>query len=119
MHEEAKRRLTWVRLYEETHDVGLVCRRCGISGPTLRNWLRRYEEQGEAGLGSQSRRPKTSPQSKVFEQEETWILALRRERNFGARRNQQELRRQYRCQLGLEAIHMVLKRHEAPPRPGG
>lgn len=88
MQKEARRRLTWIRLYEETQDVGLVCRRCGISGPTLRKWLRRYEEQGEAGLVSQSRRPKTSPQRKVHEQEEAWILHLRRERNFGARRIQ-------------------------------
>lgn len=91
MQKEAKRRLPWIRLYEETHDVGLVCRHCGISGPTLRKWLRRYEEQGETGLVSQSRRPKTSPQRKVYEQEEARILELRRERNFGARRIQQEM----------------------------
>jgi transposase-like protein len=72
-------------MYEETHDVGLVCRRCGISGPTLRKWLRRYEEQGAAGLVSLSCRPKTSPQRKMVAQEEAWILELRRKRNFGAR----------------------------------
>lgn len=115
MEKEAKRRLTWIGLYEETQDVGLVCRRCGISAPTLRKWVRRYEEQGEAGLVSQSRRPKTSPQRKVFAQEEAWILELRRERNFGARRIQQELRRQHQYRVGLEAIHNVLQRHEVPP----
>lgn len=115
MQDEVRSRLTWIRLYEETHDVGWVCRRCGISAPTLRKWLRRYDEQGEAGLLSQSRRPHRSPQRKVFEQEEAWILALRRERNLGARRIQQELRRQHHCRLGLEAIHRVLKRHEVAP----
>ena len=84
MQKEAKRRLTWIRRYEETHDVGLVCRRCGISSPTLRKWVRRYEEQGEAGLVAQSRRPKTSPQRTVLAQEEAWILEMRHERNFGA-----------------------------------
>ncbi len=64
---------------------------------------------------SQSRRPKHSPQRKVFEQEEAWILDLRRTRNFGARRIQQELRRQYQFRVGLEAIHTILKRHQAPP----
>ena len=29
-------RLNWVHLYEETGDAGYVCRRCGISRPTLR-----------------------------------------------------------------------------------
>jgi transposase InsO family protein len=102
-------------LYEATHDVGLVCRRCGISGPTLRTWLRRYEAYGEAGLVAQSRRPKTCPRGKGFEPEEAWIVELRRERKFGARRIQQELRRQQHVHRGLEAIPLVLKRHEAPP----
>ncbi len=115
MQKEATRRLTWIRLYEETHDVGLVCRRCGISGPTLRKWVQRYEGQGEAGLVAQSRRPKASPQRKVFAQEEARILELRRQRNFGARRIQQELRRQRHYHLSLEAIHTVLKRHGVPP----
>ena len=33
---EAKARLGWVKLYQQTGDAGLVCRRCGISRPTLR-----------------------------------------------------------------------------------
>ena len=93
MGEEVRRRLTWVRLYQQTRDVGLTCRRCGITPPTLRKWLRRSEEQGEAGLVSQSRRPQHSPKQKVFAQEEDWSIELRRERNLGARRIQQELRR--------------------------
>ncbi len=115
MQDEARRRLPGIRLYEETGDVGLVCRRCDISAPTVRKWVQRYQAQGEAGLVSRSRRPKTSTRRTVFEQEEAWILELRRERNLGARRIQQELRRQHNCRLGLEAIHTVLKRHQAPP----
>jgi transposase-like protein len=37
-----KARLAWVELYAKTGDAGLVCRRCGISRPTLRKWWRRY-----------------------------------------------------------------------------
>jgi transposase InsO family protein len=115
MYDEIKRRLTWIRLYQETSDAGLVCRRCGISYPTLRKWLRRYEELGEDGLASQSRRPRHSPTQKVFEEEEGWILALRRERKLGARRIQHELRREHQCFLSLETIHKVLTRHPTPP----
>ena len=115
MDEEIRRRLTWVRLHEQTGDVGLTCRRCGITPPTLRKWLRRYEEQGEAGLVAQSRRPKRSPKQKVFAQEEAWILALRRERNLGARRMQHELRRLHGCRLSLDTIHTVLTRQQARP----
>lgn len=115
MYDEIKRRLTWIKLYEDTGDAGLVCRRCGISRPTLRKWLRRYTEDGQEGLASRSRRPRHSPNQKVFEQEEAWILALRRERKLGARRIQHELRRLYNCFLSVETIHKVLTRHPTPP----
>ncbi len=39
MYDEVKRRLTKIKLYEDTGDAGLVCRRYGISRPTLRKWL--------------------------------------------------------------------------------
>ena len=53
MDREIRQRLGWVKLYEETGNAGLVCRRCGISRPTLRKWWRRYQEAGEDGLRSQ------------------------------------------------------------------
>ena len=34
MGKEIRMRLGWVRLYLETKDAGLTCRRCGISRPT-------------------------------------------------------------------------------------
>ncbi len=61
MNREIQQRLQWIKLYEETSDAGLVCRRCGISRPTLRKWWQRYQD----GLVSQSRRPKSSPLTKV------------------------------------------------------
>ena len=39
MNKEIKQRLKWIELYEETNNAGLVCRRCGISRPTLRNGI--------------------------------------------------------------------------------
>ncbi|VAX00250.1 Transposase [hydrothermal vent metagenome] len=78
MKREIKQRLQWVRLYEETEDAGFVCRRCGISRPTLRKWWRRYKSLGIEGLQSQSRRPHRSPNSKIGKNEEKLILKLRR-----------------------------------------
>jgi transposase len=118
MNDEIKQRLAWIKLYEQTQDAGLVCRRCGICGiwrPTLRKWWRRYQEHGEAGLGSLSRRPHQSPKRKVFEQDEQPILELRRTRQLGARRIQHELKRLYNCQLGLATIQNVLQQHHIPP----
>lgn len=112
MDDEIKERLTWITLYEETVNAGLVCRRCGISRPTLRKWLRRYQEHGEAGLSSQSRRPHRSPNRRVFEQEVRWILELRRTRYLGARRIQNELKRLHNYDLGLATIPKVLQQHQ-------
>ena len=43
-----KARLASVELYAKAGDAGLVCRRCGISRPTLCKWWRRYQADGEA-----------------------------------------------------------------------
>jgi transposase-like protein len=42
----AQARLGWVQLYEQLGHAGVVCRRCGISRPTLRKWWRRYQAEG-------------------------------------------------------------------------
>lgn len=86
MDREIQQRLQWVRLCQETGNAGLVCRRCGISRPTLRKWWKRFQQDGESGLVNRSRRPHHSPNTKVGQQEEQLILNLRKTRNLGARR---------------------------------
>ena len=81
MNREIQQRLQWVRLYEESGDAGFVCRRCGISRPTLRKWWRRYQEHGVDGLVSCSRRPHSAPNIKAGQHEEGLILDLRTNRN--------------------------------------
>ncbi len=115
MNREIKQRLQWVRLYEETEDAGFVCRRCGISRPTLRKWWRRYQSLGIDGLESQSRRPHTSPNTKVGEKEENLILELRHSRNLGPRRLQSELLRLHNVSLAVATIHKVLKKYGVKP----
>ena len=111
MDADQRKRLAWVRLYEGHGDAGLVCRRCGISRPTLRKWWKRYKEAGVEGLKSRSRRPHRSPNQRVFEGEERLILALRLERRLGIKQLRSELIRQYGLRLSLETIHKVLQRH--------
>jgi transposase InsO family protein len=109
--EAPRARLGWVRLYEQTGDAGLVCRRCGISRPTLRKWWRRYQAEGEDGLVSRSCRPHRSPRRKVFAREEALILALRRTRKLGIKRLRVELIREHGLRLAPDTIHKVLVRH--------
>jgi transposase-like protein len=47
MNKQIKARKEWVKLYLKTNDTGYVCRRCGISRPTLRKWYKKYLEEGE------------------------------------------------------------------------
>ena len=115
MNREIQQRLQWIKLYEETRDAGLVCRRCGISRPTLRKWWQRYQKDGVDGLVSQSRRPKSSPSTNVGETEEQLILSLRCSRNLGARRIQSELGRLHGLSLGIATIHKILTRNEVKP----
>ncbi len=102
-------------MYEKYGDAGYVCRRCGISRPTLRKWYRRYQESGLEGLRNRSRRPKHSPLQKVNKQETDWILTLRKERNLGSRRLQNELKHTYQLSLSLSTIQKVLKRENVEP----
>ena len=115
MDREVRQRLGWVKLYEQTGNAGQVCRRCGISRPTLRKWWRRYQAEGEAGLQSRSRRPNHSPNRKVTAEHEGWVLQLRHERLLGARRIQHELKRHYGLHLATSTIHKILKRHQVAP----
>ena len=101
----------WVKLYEQMGDAGLVCRRCGISRPTLRKWWRRYQDRGEAGLATRSSRPHRSPRRKVFDRDEALILELRRARKLGIKRLRNELIRRHGLRLALDTIHKVLVRH--------
>src|SRR3954462_991642 len=110
MDADARTRLGWVRLYEEVGDAGLVCRRCGISRPTLRKWWRRYQAEGSAGLEERSRRPHGSPNRKVLAEQEALILRLRRERKLGIKMLRNELARRHGLRLGLGS---------APPRRPG
>ena len=90
MNPEVKKRLKWIKVYEQTKNAGMTCLRCGISCPTLHKWLLRYKAEGIAGLESRSRRPLRSPNTKVSKKHERWILKYRKAQ-LGARRIQSEL----------------------------
>lgn len=114
MSPEAKKRLKWIEVFEATGHAGRTCLKCGISRPSLRKWLRRYQAAGPAGLESRSRRPDRSPNRKVTEQHVQWILEFRKAQ-LGARRIQSELLWRHELKLSLSTIHKVLKRNQVPP----
>ncbi len=108
MTHKIKARLEWVKLYEETRNSGFVCRRCGISWPTLRTWWGRFQKIGEAGLIELSRRSHHSPNRKVLAKEIGWISELRK-RRLGSRRIQSELLRNYAFSVSRATLCKVLR----------
>lgn len=111
MDQKQRSRLGWVQLHEETRNAGLVCRRCGISRPTLRKWLHRYKHQGVDGLKDLSRRPHKSPATKVTKEIEDIILELRKKRHLGAKRLSSELLRLHDIPLSSPTVQKVLNRN--------
>jgi transposase len=65
MDRQIKTRLGWVSLYLKTTDAGYVCAHCGVSRPTLRKWVTRYQKLGIEGLKDLSKRPKSYSNSKT------------------------------------------------------
>ncbi|WP_342271071.1 helix-turn-helix domain-containing protein [Candidatus Tisiphia endosymbiont of Parasteatoda lunata] len=104
-----KTRLSWIKLYKEVKDTGLVCCRCGISRPTLRKWLQRYEKSGVDGLKELSRKPHNC-QSKITAQQEKLILSLRNERKLGVRWVQSEIKILHDISLSLATIHKIFSK---------
>ena len=115
MERSISMRLKWVRLYVKTGDAGLVCRRCGISRPTLRKWHQRFLESGIEGLCDHSKKPHNSPSQKINADIEALILDIRKKRKLGARRIQNELKRLHSISLSLASIHKVLSRNKVKP----
>lgn len=103
-----RKRLHWVKLYEQIGNATVTCLKIGISKPTLRKWWRRYQAEGLAGLQDRSRRPKCIPKTKVFSLQQDWIVELRTARKLGVRRIQSELIRHHAFKISLSTIHKVL-----------
>ncbi len=106
-----RRRRTWIAAYQKLGDAGAVCRRFGISRPTLRKWLRRYDAERDGGLTERSRRPCHSPARKIGESEAELIVRPRRERRLGVKRLRIELERLHGLRLAVSTLHKVLGRH--------
>ena len=114
MKNEVRKRLGWVELFLRLENHTVVCRKCGISRPTLRKWVRRYRERGVSGLSSLSRRPKSSPLVKVLDHHREWIGELRK-RRLGSRRIQSELQRNHNFELSRTTIEKVLRGLDVKP----
>jgi len=115
MADEVKKRLVGIKSFRETRDAGFTCPIGGISRPTLRKWLRRFEVCGEQGLVKKSRKPHHTPTQKVFKEQECLILETRKKRRLGARGIQHEIARLHNCRLLLVTIDKFFQHNQGSP----
>ena len=90
--------------------LSALCAEFHISRPTANLWLRRYREEGLAGIAERSRRPQHSPRLHTSPELEEQVVALRqRYPDWGARKLQVLLAREG-VPLTRSTIHRILLR---------
>jgi transposase InsO family protein len=102
----------------EGANIRALCREFGITPRTGYKWLRRYQEEGEAGLYDRSRRPKRSP-GRSGPRTEGGVLKVRSEHpSWGGRKIRWILIRQGTLPVpAASTITAILRRHDMIP-PG-
>ncbi len=99
-----------VRASKGEESFSALCREFDISRPTGYVWLRRYAQQGVAGIEEQSRRPHQSPQRTATGTEQQVVELRHRYPDWGARKLQVLLERKG-TKLATRTVHRVLVRH--------
>ena len=93
-------------LYAKKHGIRAAARHYGTHRNTIRKWVRRYEQEGKAGLEELSRTPNSCPHQTPW-QTERKIVEMRQQTGFSARRLKDE------CDInaGVDAINRVIRKH--------
>ncbi len=95
-----------------------IAERCQMSHTTLYKVLRRYEEQGDAGLYDKERTPKIWPNQTPPDVEEAILAYVQKHPTYGPRRISAELRKPENggIKVGETAVYGVLKRNDLNTR---
>lgn len=97
--------------FARTKGIKAAARHFGCWRNTIRKWFRRFQDQGNAGLRSQSRAPKSCPH-KTKAALENRVVALRKKSpGFGARR----LIEEFGLPLGHNAAQRIINAHQLNP----
>ena len=106
-HTEARRRL--VETYTRTHSIAATARQWQTSRTVVRKWVRRYEQQGLAGLDDVTRRPHHSPNRTPPEIEQA-VEDARKASGYGRKRLAWLLYTTESLCLSPDTIRHVLRR---------
>jgi transposase len=93
--------------YARQHGIKPAARAFATTVPTVRKWLRRYQQQGPSGLVARSRAPHHQPRKTSAEVEQQ-VVALRQQLpTFGARR----LIREFDLPVSHRALERIWRAH--------
>jgi transposase InsO family protein len=109
-------RVRTVRMHlEEGYPTSLITAEMGITGETLHQWVKRYQQYGEAGLQNRrrgSKRPRLS--GKIKDK----IIALKRSNpGFGSRRISDMLKRLFLMPASTTTVHTTLSQEGLTTTP--
>jgi len=94
----------------KTDNFRELCREYGISPRVGYKWKERFEQEGLAGMGERSRRPKHSPDGLSEEVVCRIVLLKERHRHWGARKIEELYQRQWGGAPSESSIKRVLKK---------
>jgi len=93
-----------VQLHRQGYPPAWIAEVTGVSRATVYKWVRRFENEGEAGLADRSSRPHVSHR-KLTRRQIAAVCRLRRKRAWGPHRIGWKLR------LARSTVYAVLRRH--------
>lgn len=105
-------RQKWVALYKQLGNISVTARRCGIARSTLQRWLKRQDEEK---LVDRSHRPKRLGCQKFSNEQETLVLKIRNEFNYGKLRICSHLLRHHELKISASTVARILKKHAIKP----
>ena len=104
-------KIEFVERAAKGESVGTLCREFSVSRQTGHKWIKRFKEQGYAGLDEQSRRPKSVPLATAEDLVIATLQAREAHPRWGPIKLQQLLRRRFADQTpGTRSIARILKR---------
>lgn len=106
-------KIEFVERAQKGEKLSKLCREFGVSRTTGHKWVRRFREQGYAGLEEESRRPKSAPLATAEDMVMAVLEARGKHPGWGPKKLEVVLRRRFKDQSPSErTIARILKRAE-------
>ena len=114
----AELKLRAVKLHvEEGFDLKLVAQEVGASDVSIREWIRRYQEYGRAGLEEPIGKPRKAAKPKLPPLVKQEIVAVKKQHPvYGVRRIAHWLRRALFLPASPETVRRTLHQHQLLPK---